>query len=432
MMFRLTRTGFGVGSASVVLVAIALCIAPVATANPPSASADADSVEVFPAKERSRDTWEYAVNAPFKLAFLPVKILFKGSEGTIRWVTDNEIPRRVHDFLISDDGRTGVIPIVTPRRGYGAKFFRRGWMSPNSKLTIHARAGLNRRQDYGVELKRVALLDDILTWGFYAGYEFASDERFYGLGMDTDPDDDKTNYAHERWEGEVRLGKPFGEYFHLGGEFGIEHNNILEGRDNKSPSTPAEFPGLTGIDDNEVRFSRAQIVLEFDNRDTAGSTTKGWLASVGGGYYKELEEDDYEFTKFNADIRTYLNMFYKRVLMLRVATELTTEASGSTVPFYYLSELGRYETIRGFSHGRFRGTDAIMASLEYSWPVGRLTDFLLFADAGEVLDDLKDFESKDVEVGWGGGLRVSSRDSVIARLLFGKSRDEWRLYFAMN
>lgn len=425
-MTRLQQTGL-----VLLLALVAMATGPGRVASSPDPAA-ADTAAAIPEKARSRDTWEYVVNAPFKLAYLPIKILFKGARETMEWTTDNEIPKRVHDFLTSDDGRTGVIPIAMPTKGYGAKLYRRGWISPSSKLSVHARAGRHNRQDYGIEFKRVRFLRGIFTWGFYGGYEFASDERFYGLGMDTDPDDDETNYAHESWQAEVRLGTPLGEHFHIGGEFGVEHNNILAGRGDDSPSTTDEFPGLTGIDDNEVRFGRAGLVLEFDNRDTEGHTSKGWLATLGGAYFTEIDGDDYQFSKLNADVRTYINLFYRRVLMLRLAAELTTEASGKAVPFYHLSELGSYETIRGFSQGRFRGTDAVAATIEYSWPVSHFADFFLFADAGEALPDLQDFESKDVEVGWGGGFRVASQQSVIAKLLFGMSKDEWRVYFALN
>ena len=40
------------------------------------------------------------------------------------------------------------------------------------------------------------------------------------------------------------------------------------------------------------------------------------LASVGGGYYKQIDENHYEFFKIHADARAYFNLFYRRVFML--------------------------------------------------------------------------------------------------------------------
>jgi outer membrane protein insertion porin family len=128
----------------------------------------------------------------------------------------------------------------------------------------------------------------------------------------------------------------------------------------------------------------------------------------------------------------YVDLFCHRVVMLRAAVQSTEQVSGREVPFYNLSELGSHGTIRGFSTGRYRAMDAALAGLEYSWPVARKGDVLLFADAGSVFNGFSNIDLDAVEVGWGAGLRIYGRDQEVVRFEFGKSRDEWRLYFALN
>jgi outer membrane protein assembly factor BamA len=397
------------------------------------AAAPADSSTAFPKKRSSRSGWERAVNAPFELAYLPLGLTFDAIRAGIVYTSRHHLVKAVREFLISDDGRTGVVPIATPSKGGGAKFFHRGWISPNSKLSIHAQVGLANRQDYGVELKRVVLFQK-LNCGFFAGYEFDTDEHFFGFGMRNDPEDDETDFTRELAQAELRVGTAVGDRLQLDSVLGIEHDNILEARGSSTRSTvdiyaPAELPGVA---DQQVRLWHASLAVDYDTRDRVGSPTRGWLVSTSGGYWADVQEDRYEFWKFKADVRTYLDLFYRRVLMLRVATEVTEEVSGAGTPFYHLSELGRYGSIRGFSNGRFRGNDALMATLEYSWPIGRGMDFLLFGDAGEVMGRLDDFKVDRAEVGWGGGLRVFSQKGAVAKLEFGKSREEWRLYFVLN
>jgi outer membrane protein assembly factor BamA len=397
-------------------------------------SARADSSSVFPEKRSSRPAWERVVNAPLKLAYLPVGITLGAGKQAVKLAVEGRVVTRVREFLVSDDGRTGVVPIATPSRGAGAKFFHRGWFSPNSRFSAHARAATHSRQDYGVELERVVLFDGSVSLGGFVGYEFNADEHFFGIGMDNDPDADESDFTHELARAEVRLGKLVGEQFHVASVLGVEHNNILEGREPGEASTNNEYASaeLPGAGDARVRFVRAEVAGEYDTRDSGGTPARGVLVTAGGAYFAQLQDDRYGFWKARADVRGYVDLFYRRVLMLRAAAESTERVSGREVPFYHLSELGRHGSIRGFSTGRFRGMDAVAASVEYSWPVARKCDFLLFADAGQVFSGFDNVDLDAVEVGWGGGFRVHGHDRETVRFEFGKSRDEWRLYFSLN
>jgi outer membrane protein assembly factor BamA len=175
------------------------------------------------------------------------------------------------------------------------------------------------------------------------------------------------------------------------------------------------------------------VDAEVDTRDFAGSPTRGWLVRGGTGWYREAGGDDaYGFWKTRADVSTYVHFAYRRVVELRAAGEFTEQEGHRVAPFYYLSKLGSYETIRGFSNGRFRDANAVLASLEYRWPVRRGTDATLFVDAGNVYDKTDNFRRKYIQVGWGGGFRFYNRNGLIATVEAGKSRDEWRFYFVLN
>jgi outer membrane protein assembly factor BamA len=411
-----------------IVALIALCAAA------PTRGEEAPSDSTFAEKRSAREPWERVVSFPSDVVDLALDIPFNIVKVTAAFVYERHVVEKVVDFLTADDGSRGVVPVFEPRGGGGAKYFHRNLGVEGSKLTLHAQVGRYHRQSYGAEMKRLALFGGPLTSGFALGYDFDSDEEFFGLGPGTNPGNE-SNYAHERAYGELRLGMVLGEKrsVYLGGVFGAEHVNILRGRGDDTPNTLelSEWGSLSGVGDH-VRLGWLGARIAVDTRDFEGSPTRGWLATARGNWYRELDDDRFGFWKLNSDVTRHVEIAYRRVLDLRVAGEFTLRQSDRAVPFYHLSSIGRYETIRGVSKGRFRDANAVLASVQYRWPVGRGTDGVLFVDAGNVYDNIENFRSKHIDVGWGGGLRVYSGSGLIATVEVAKSREEWRFYFVLN
>jgi outer membrane protein assembly factor BamA len=180
------------------------------------------------------------------------------------------------------------------------------------------------------------------------------------------------------------------------------------------------------------------MTLQLDSKDRPGNPTHGFEASFSGGLYQQVNSDDFGYWKYSADLTRYLHLFYDRILVLRVAAQRMDPLEGRSIPFYDLSELGRKETIRGFSRGRFRDRDMILASAEYRYPIWRNwdeygIDFLLFADAGQVSPDLFEEASwENFQMGLGFGMRLWDQDGLALKLEAGWSAEEWRIYFVLN
>ncbi len=169
-----------------------------------------------------------------------------------------------------------------------------------------------------------------------------------------------------------------------------------------------------------------------DSRDRPANPSKGSEASLTAGLFQDFD-DEFRFWQLSADLRHYFHLFYNRILSLRVAGELTRPLSDREIPFYYLSELGRQETIRGFSRGRFRDRDMVLASVEYHYPVWRMINAMLFVDVGHVADDVfNDLSRDNFEFGYGGGIQVWGSEKLTTTFFVGKSQDELRFYFNLN
>jgi outer membrane protein assembly factor BamA len=178
--------------------------------------------------------------------------------------------------------------------------------------------------------------------------------------------------------------------------------------------------------------------FESSNLDRPGNPTRGYNIRFNSGYYKETTDDKYGFTRFQGDFSKFIHLFYERVLVLRCAAEINRQLKDMEIPFYYLSELGNKESIRGFERGRFRDRDKFLVSAEYRYPVWRLwkeqgLDMVLFADAGQISNNIFDNVAIGrLEPGFGMGVRFWNEDGLAAKVEAGRSDDGWRIYFVLN
>ena len=322
----------------------------------------------------------------------------------------------------------GVLPTYADLTGGGVHIFQKDLFSSKSRLTLSLMAGLKQRRTYQLKLADISLFGGALTSDFLVRYQMLSTESFFGMDPDS-PEEDKRGFAHKQVTAGTAHYASFSDQISLGVIAGLDLNEILDSKDEDDlVITEGNLPGLT----EKVEMGRLQIVVSRDSRDRLANPSRGSKASLTAGLFQDFD-DDFRFWQLSADLRYYFHLFYNRILSLRLAGELNRQLADRKIPFYYLSELGRQETIRGFSRGRFRDRDMILASVEYHYPVWRMVNAVLFIDAGQVADNMFNDLSRDhFEFGYGGGIQVWGKEKLTAAFLVGKSQDEFRFYFNLN
>ena len=392
-----------------------------------------DSVEIRPKKYAARYTWEKAISFPIEIFFLPVELFFKGTKATIGFVDDSQLIPRLRYLLTCDDGSCGVIPTYASRSGGGVKIYQKGWLVPESKLDLSLSAGPKRRQTYRLRFRYNKLFGKAISSDYRIRYRMLPDERYFFLNNKTDKTIE-TNFAHEQFTGEAIFGKKLGNQRKLNVIFGLNINNILKGR-GVSPSTSESFSKetLSGLDE-QVKLIRLELGAQHDSKNRPGNPSEGFEARATTGIYSQIGDDKVGFWKGSFDFKHFINLFYNRVLMFRIAGEMTEPISSRDIPFYYLSELGRSGTIRGFERGRFRDRDMVLGSLEYRYPIwSDGIDALLFIDAGKVTPDIfNDNSMNNFNVSYGTGIRIWSPEGLVSKLEIGWSDDGVRIHFGLN
>ena len=394
-------------------------------------SAAADSSDVFPKKMKSTSGWEKVVSLPGMIIYLPFWAVFELTTGVMAIQEEYKIGRRLAALLVAPDGSRGIMPVYSSRSGFGVEFFQKQIPGDRARFNLTGSWGLRGRSLYQARLRRVDLFGGVVSTGGQLTFRNMPDENFFGIGPNS-LEEDKTNYQIKMATAELALGKWITPKFVVGGIIGLDHSITGAGKSDKSPSTTDVFPGLPGLD-AELTVTRLTLGLYYDGKNRPVRPSGGFELEARARIDQEVDENNFAYTTAFVDFIKFAELFRDRTLFLRFAFRLSDPLTNKQIPFYQLSELGADETIRGFQRGRFRDFDAILGTVEYRYPIWRSIDALLFADAGQVQQDIfRDFASGDTQFTFGGGFRFWKSDGTLMRLELGKSEDGFRFLFQLN
>ncbi len=402
---------------------------------PEPTSQSPDSVKILRQQYSGKKTWEHWVSLPGTVISIPFVAFFKGVEYSAGYIYETKLVPRTLDLLTSRDGNRQLYPTYSNRSGLGLEYTHKGLIGLRSRLSLRATHGFfTQRQHYRFRWRRVHFSESKpLFLNFQLSYRFLPQEKFYGIGPDTKRSE-VSGYDREFSIASAGVEIPLAKAWSLFGLVHYEHNNIYQNSGDDYPSLQTVYSdaALTGLD-TRVKIAQYQGGIAIDTRNRLGNPTSGSEIILSGSYFDDVGEDDFNFWKAQGDVRQYLHLGHNRVLSVRLALEVSEPLGNGQIPFYYLSELGEVETIRGYDRGRFRDEDMALASLEYNIPLWYRIDSFLFVDAGQVAKDIgKEFSREQVRFGFGGGIKVRDSKDVIAILQVGIGRETVRVYLDLH
>ena len=283
-----------------------------------------------------------------------------------------------------------------------------------------------------------------------AGYSKTLTRRFFGLGPDSDSDDE-TRYTDK--EGVIDFGvqrswpEPGSNLIWAVGMRGEFHR--LEDGVGSDPNTGDVFPVLFGsAEDTNLGIVRGSVA--WDTRDSQVNPYRGW--QIGAGVAAALFQTDWDlganWTLGASYTQPVWGLFHSGgdlgeenpptdVVALRVRVE---QVSGD-LPFYARPTLGGSDDLRGFIDGRFRDDSLWIAGLEWRfWAIPRgfripLTTAVRverigiapFFEAGTVTSNVGDFGGAEVHLSYGLSLLVAIERITPFRINFGWSSEGFNL-----
>ena len=149
-------------------------------------------------------------------------------------------------------------------------------------------------------------------------------------------------------------------------------------------------------------INSATIAFTRDTRDDVMNPRHGHyneLRSQSGGY---ILGGDYDYTKFETDLRKYIPVSKKDSLAIR----LFGGTAFGDVPDVELFEIGGADTLRGYDDDQFEGKKAATLSVEYRKTFNKRFQGVVFADAGGVWESEIGEITDGIKTSVGVGVRV--------------------------
>ena len=252
-------------------------------------------------------------------------------------------------------------------------------------------------------------------------------DKFWGVGNST-PDIDNTDYVAQGWGAEAEFQLP-----PVLGLLSVTRVGIIYRYSFRDITDDLGNPFLV---DKSVQGAEAGSVSgvgfswTWDTRDQIFYPQKGGYNRLSGMYYTSDLGSDYDFNRYELDLRRYIGLQNGRVL----AIQTIAQAAFNETPFYELPALGGQRTMRGYYEGRFRDRLYLAAQVEYRmhlwWKIGAVG----FVGAGDVTHEIGGFTVRDFKISSGAGLRVlfNEAEHVNLRVDLGFGRNTNGLYFGLE
>ena len=230
--------------------------------------------------------------------------------------------------------RWALLPEIgySPEKGPngGIKFTNRD--ATPAGLTIDLEGGYALRKQQNASLAIVAphFLNDTVIVALQGQYAYDPTKEFFGLGNNNVGPDPLSTNAYRLFSALATIAYRPIPRLTAALTLGFSHVHIGTGDlEDSTPSTPAAFPDLVGINggySNPMAFS-----LVYNNREEITRPTRGWNLMVKVQHVDRALGSDYQFTRYIADASYLYPLLTRRqVIGLRVGGQYIDTKSRST------------------------------------------------------------------------------------------------------
>jgi hypothetical protein len=341
-------------------------------------------------------------------------------------------PGRVERALTTLETNGMIQRMFTPRDGFGVRIAGikggsalaagpswRASQLAGGLLQAHASAAASTGLDTDVvaelSLPRIGRHLGIAVTG---GATHLANERFFGIGADTQPASE-TSFAQDirHLTGRVIVTGP--GWLTVSGAAGTMTGRADDGRSQRVPAISTRFigsgaPGLAV----DSAFTLAALGATVDYRDVPRNPRSGGRYHVAVSRYASSDRTAprHSFTRVDVELEQHLSAWKRqRLVTLRAVAASTVADPGHDVPFYLQPTLGGSRLLRGFVTDRFRDRTMAVLQAEYGWDVTPFLNALAFYEAGTVAHAWKDIGRSQLRRDYGFGFRFGSARTVAFR-----------------
>jgi outer membrane protein assembly factor BamA len=392
---------------------------------------------------------------------IAVWILGAGTAVAIEEIhTEEDIADLLAEPPPSPEETAGRQWAILPEIGYGPdtgavgglKFTHRNVGGAGVTLDVDGTYAFEGQTDLSLVVGTPHLLNERFLMLARVRYYYDPQQEFFGLGDNDIGPDPVSTQSYEEWDAEGTFGWRPLPRLAIDLNVGVRHVRIGHGDKLDNPPRPFTvdaFPRLPGVEGGYVNPLGLSIV--WTTRDEVLQPSRGWRAILKVAHTDRALLSDFQFTRVDADVG-YLYPVFRggHVLGLRLNGGFI-DGPRRDVPFWELERLGGDDTLRGFFPRRFLGTQRVLGTLEYRFPLFGFDFFsiwhvrvggVVFGEAGRVFISSGELRHEftlnestvsrvvsDLRYSYGGGLRIALSQALVARIDVGFSDEEKGLVY---
>lgn len=372
-----------------------------------------------------------------RLLFSP---LYIATEYLIRrpfgWLTTEleraNIPVFFYDLFTWDEHKAGLVPTAFYEFGLlpsvGLYFFWNDAGTPGHRIRAHAAFG-------GIDYLRGSLSNRVvLREGVELGFSIEAEQRpdqiYQGVGARSQVSD-RARYRHGLVDGTVELRLRPWRNSMLRVSAGVtNHEFDPDGYDpggvEPSLTDAVAFGQLRALPPGMVGYTayRQRLFAALDTREEPPAPRHGVRVEAYAEQGFDLRAPtERSWIHYGGALSGYVDLGSERVVSLHVWTELADSLGAAEVPFTELASLGgSLLELPGFYRGQLIGRSAVVATLQYRYPIWSRADAALFVAAGNVFGErFEDLALDALRLSWGLALDIAGEEDhgFLVALAFG-------------
>lgn len=274
--------------------------------------------------------------------------------------------------------------------------------------------------------RSVILRDDSANLRFLAEFTNRPDWVFYGVGAGS-ADRNESHYRFRSLDVRSDIDFDLGDLDAFQFALTFRRGEIMADGEEVAIDQVFDVATLDGFVEDYTLIG-AEMSTSWDTRSPEREFTpgSGVRLDVFGKLRFNPTDTDLALGSFGAELAGFWDVTgLNHVFGASLYAEMQASIGDGEVPFTELISLGGDRYLRGYLPGRLLGQSAIVASVNYRYPVWSFIDADLFFGAGNVFQErFKDFDFDRLLLNWGLGLRTNAaRDSSFDILIaFGSNR----------
>ena len=407
---------------------------------------DVSGIAVPDRSQQVAQRWQWVPRVILFPARLAVDMVARPVKLGLLMYERYELKRLFYRVFYNDDRTIGFYPIARLESGFGAYVGARFIHKSAFGAGEHIRGEIGRGQRYGevyaVEIDSGNRIAGGTKLFFRAAYRQNPSDLFFGIGngerTENLPEGERlaprsdtairTRFTHIYAVGAVEARHRFDRYWTGGvvhrwrwarfGDASILNDDPALDRV-YDPSTLVGYQ--TGLANMYIGYRLALDSRRWAPHVSLATPTRGGLIQGEVGYTAGIATDPSNYVRMRVDLQWFVHLFGgDRVLRLRAFVDRVW-GSSDAIPFVDFPTIGGPYYLRGYPRARFRDRLALLANVEYIYPIDTRASGFLFIDPGGVWQSLADLNVGQTRLGYGGGVEIHGKRSFLFRLQLASS-----------